>query len=98
MLIRQFADVLIAILAVAAGVSFAIGETLDAVAILAILLLNGLLGFIQEWRAERALAALQSMLSPTCTVLRDGVEREAHAMDDTRAARRSELAPPIVTG
>jgi len=78
-LLRQFGDVLIAILAVAAAVSFAIGEVLDACAILAILILNGLLGFLQEWRAERALAALQGMLSQRCTVLRGGKEREIDA-------------------
>ena len=78
-LLRQFADVLIAILAAAAAVSFAVGEVLDASAILAILLANGLLGFVQEWRAEQALAALQGMLSRRCTVLRDGSEREVEA-------------------
>ncbi len=69
-LLRQFKDVLIAILAVAAVVSLSIGETLDACAIFAILLLNGLLGFVQEWRAERALMALQAMLTLRCRVLR----------------------------
>ena len=76
---RQFKDILIAILAVAAGVSFAIGEHLDAVAILAILILNGLLGFLQEWRAERSLAALRRMLSLRCRVLRDGVRVQVEA-------------------
>jgi len=78
-LLRQFHDVLIGILAVAAGVSVAIGEVLDASAILAILVLNGLLGFVQEWRAEQALAALQGMLSRRCKVLRGGAESEIDA-------------------
>jgi Ca2+-transporting ATPase len=72
LLARQFVDVLIAILAVAAAVSAAVGETTDAIAILAILVFNGLLGFAQEWRAERAIRALRRMLAPRCTVLRDG--------------------------
>ena len=76
LLARQFSSVLIAILAVGSAVSFAIGETLDGSAILAILVLNGLLGFFQEWRAERALAALQGMLSRRCTVVRDGAEQQ----------------------
>jgi Ca2+-transporting ATPase len=72
LLLRQFADVLIAILAVAAAVSAAVGETTDAIAILAILVFNGLLGFAQEWRAERAIRALRRMLAPRCTVVRGG--------------------------
>jgi Ca2+-transporting ATPase len=78
-LLRQFADVLIAILAVAAGVSLYLGDLLDAGAILAILLANGLLGFTQEWRAEGALAALAAMLTPRCRCLRNGRETELAA-------------------
>jgi Ca2+-transporting ATPase len=75
LLARQFADVLIAILAVAAAISLAIGEWIDAAAILAILVLNGVLGFVQEWRAERAIAALRRMLAPEARVLREGREQ-----------------------
>ena len=71
-LARQFTDVLILILLAAAAVSFAVGEIADAVTILVIVVLNGALGFVQEWKAEQALEALRSMLSPTCTVVRDG--------------------------
>ena len=76
---RQFIDVLIIILLVAAAISFAIGEIGDAVTILAIVVLNGILGFVQEWRAEKALAALRQMLSPQCKVLRGGQEHEVDA-------------------
>lgn len=75
-LLRQFRDVLIAILAVAAIVSLSIGETLDAVAIFAIMVLNGLLGFVQEWRAERSLMALKAMLTLHCRVVRGGSASE----------------------
>ncbi len=78
---RQFVDVLIWILVVAAGISFVVGETIDAIAILAIVVANGVLGFIQEWRAEQALDALRQMLSPTCTVIRDGAEQEIESTD-----------------
>ncbi len=73
---RQFTDVLILILLAAAAISFGVGEIADAITILIIVVLNGALGFAQEWRAEQALDALRNMLSPTCTVLRDGVAFE----------------------
>ncbi|WJW76363.1 HAD-IC family P-type ATPase [Thiohalobacter sp. IOR34] len=80
-LARQFVDVLIFILLIAATIAFAIGETGDAVTILAIVVLNGILGFVQEWKAEQALAALQRMLAPRCKVLRDGREQEIDARE-----------------
>lgn len=69
---RQFSDLVIWILIFAAVISGIAGEWLDAVAILAIVVLNGTLGFIQEERAERALAALQELSSPHAKVIRDG--------------------------
>ncbi|MEQ8835653.1 MAG: HAD-IC family P-type ATPase, partial [Lacipirellulaceae bacterium] len=77
---RQFFDVLIFILLIAAGVSLAVGELTDAITILAIVLLNGLLGFVQEWKAEKAIAALKQMLSPQCRVIRDGDEQQIDAV------------------
>ncbi|MEQ9411714.1 MAG: cation-transporting P-type ATPase, partial [Fuerstiella sp.] len=77
---RQFVDALIWILLAAAVISVAIGETADAVTILAIVLLNGVLGFIQEWKAERAVEALRKMLSPQCQVLRNGEVTQIDAM------------------
>src|SRR3982751_3141511 len=62
-LARQFADLLIWVLIAAAIVSGLLGEWVDAVAILAIVVLNGVLGFVQEGRAEQALAALRRMSS-----------------------------------
>jgi Ca2+-transporting ATPase len=67
---RQYQSALILVLAVAALVSLTLGATVDAIAIISIIVLNGLLGFVQEWRAESALAALQAMLSPRCKVFR----------------------------
>ncbi|HHQ14111.1 MAG TPA: ATPase, partial [Chromatiales bacterium] len=78
-LARQFLDVLIAILVIAAVISAAIGEIGDAVTIAMIVVLNGILGFVQEWKAEKALEALAQMLAPRCTVLRDGQEQEIDA-------------------
>ena len=54
---RQFADVLIGILLIAGVISLILGEVGDALTILVIVILNGLLGFLQEWKAERAIEA-----------------------------------------
>lgn len=79
-LARQFTSPLIVMLIVAAGIAAALGETVDAVAIVLVVLLNGLLGFVQEWRTETALAALRNMLATEARVVRDG----AQVMIDTR--------------
>lgn len=68
----QFQELVVWILIVAAVISGLLGEWTDALAILAIVLLNGILGFIQEQKAERALAALQRMSAPTAKVIRNG--------------------------
>ncbi len=76
---RQFVDVLILILGVAAVVSLFLGEVTDSVTIVVILVLNGVLGFVQEWRAERAIDALQKLLALEARVVRDGREQEVDA-------------------
>ena len=69
---RQFADLLVWILIAAALASGGLGEWLDAIAIIAIVALNGLLGFVQEGKAEQALAALRKLSSPRAKAVRDG--------------------------
>jgi Ca2+-transporting ATPase len=70
--LRQFSDVVVWLLIVAAIVSGLLREWTDATAILAIVLLNAILGFVQEEKAGRALAALQKLAAPMARVLRDG--------------------------
>jgi Ca2+-transporting ATPase len=77
--LRQFKSVLIFILLVAALLSLVVGEYLDFLAILMILLFNAILGFVQEWQAERAIEALKQMLGLKTVVLRDGQEQEIDA-------------------
>src|SRR5688572_2014633 len=54
MLLRQFASLLVVILIVAALLSYVIGDKIDAIAIVLIIILNAVLGFVQEWKAETA--------------------------------------------
>jgi len=71
--LKQFQNVLIIILLIAIALSIVTGETTDAIIIAVIVLFCSLLGFFQEYRAERAIEALKSMLSPNVSVVRDGV-------------------------
>jgi Ca2+-transporting ATPase len=71
-LLEQFTAVLVLILIGAALLSALLGEYKDAIAIGAIVILFGLLGFIQEYRAEQAMAALRKMASPLVRTLREG--------------------------
>ena len=68
----QFKDVMTLILLVCTAVSLVMGEYVEAVTIAVIVLMNGILGFIQEYRTERTLESLKAMAAPTARVYRDG--------------------------
>jgi Ca2+-transporting ATPase len=74
-LLNQFKNILIIILLIATGLSILLGHGIESIAIIVIVLFAVLLGFIQEYRAERAIEALRQMAAPNATVLRDGREQ-----------------------
>ena len=73
MFLDQFRDFMILVLIAAAIISGIIGEPSDTIAIIVILILNAVIGFIQEYRAEKAMAALKKMAAPSATVIRNGM-------------------------
>ena len=70
--LSQFRDVMVLILLAATAISAILGEITDAVTIILIVLLNAVLGFVQEFRTEKTLEALRSMTAPTAKCFRDG--------------------------
>ncbi|HJS20151.1 MAG TPA: HAD-IC family P-type ATPase, partial [Anaerolineales bacterium] len=81
LLLAQFNNVLIIILLIAVALSAFLGEGVDAIAIAIIVIFAVVLGFVQEYRAERAIEALREMAAPTAAVLRNGEEEEIAARE-----------------
>ncbi len=79
MLVAQFKDVMILILLAAALVSGIVGEWQDAIVIIIIVVLNAVVGFLQEFRAEKAMTALKKMTAPKAMVVRNGHQKEIDA-------------------
>jgi len=80
-LLAQFQNVLLLILILATGLSIAAGHTTEAIVIGVIVFFAVGLGFLQEYRAERAMEALQQMAAPSATVIRDGEESHLPARE-----------------
>lgn len=77
--LRQFHNVLIYILIIAAAGTALLGHWVDTGVILGVVVINALVGFAQEGKAERALGAIRNMLSPTAQVIREGKRHEVDA-------------------
>ena len=81
--LSQFADILIALLIAAAIASYAIGDVIDAGVILLAVLLNTILGFIQEYRSRKAMESLKGLITKTAIVKRKGAVSQIDARDLT---------------
>ncbi len=80
-LLEQFKNVLILILLGATALSLFLGHGIESIVIAVIVLLAVVLGFVQEYRAERAIEALRQMAAPTATVVREGIELKVAAKE-----------------
>jgi Ca2+-transporting ATPase len=81
MFIDQFRSLMVGLLAVAMVLALLMGDPLEAVAILVVIVLNALIGFATEWRADRALEALKRQIVVESHVVRGGVERKIPAAE-----------------
>jgi len=79
--LKQFHSILIYILIAAAAISFFIGHAVDVYVILAVILINAIIGFIQENKAERSIQALKRMIVPYAKVFREGKLLQVHAKE-----------------
>ncbi|MCH8338609.1 MAG: ATPase, partial [Chloroflexi bacterium] len=78
---EQLTGIMVIVLIIAALVSLLLGDRLDAIVILAIVVLNAILGFVQEYRADRAMAALKRMAAPVVKVRREGQLQQVPARE-----------------
>jgi len=72
--LRQFKDIFVIMLLIATAIEFLIGEFIDGGTIAAIVILNSVVGFVQEYRSEKAVEAMKKLTAPKARVLRDGGE------------------------
>ena len=81
--LSQFLDILIGLLLIAAAAAFAVGDVIDAGVIILAVMLNVIMGFIQEYRSRKAMESLKSLISKTAIVRRDNKTQEIPSQDLT---------------
>lgn len=79
--LAQFQDFMVLVLLVATLISALLGEYVDAITILAIVIINAILGFIQEFRAEQSMSALKKLAAPTAHVIRNATLQQIPARE-----------------
>ncbi len=77
----QFKSLIVGLLVAAAVVAFVLGENIEGAAILVVIILNAVIGFLTEWKAQQALSALRAQAVPTAQVVRDGEEQQVPSAD-----------------
>ena len=87
--LNQFTDTMVIVLMIAAVIAWAIGDEKDAIVIMVIVVLNAVLGFVQEYRAERAIQALKMLAVPSVRVRRDN--GDMYMCDETTCVGRTAL-------
>ena len=80
-LVAQFSSLIVVLLVAATGIAFAMGDNIEAIAILVVIVLNAAIGFFTEWKAAHALSALQKQSVRLAHVVRDGAEHEIPAAE-----------------
>ena len=80
-LLNQFKDFMVIVLLAATIISGFLGEYADAITIMIIVILNAILGFVQEYRAEKSMDALKKLIAPEAMVIRDGMEKKIPARE-----------------
>lgn len=81
MFFAQMQDALIYVLLAATVITFMIGEYTDSIIILSVVLINAIIGVVQEYKAEQAIEALQKMSNPKTMVRREGASQEIDSED-----------------